>query len=163
MMSRGRVGGRRQITAAVLTICVSAFAPGAVGGSGAAAASTTGKTPRLEGNAEAGRTIFNGKGVCSYCHGVDGFRAQAPKLEADTAALIARLNPPPADLRNAKSLKLKTDQARAALIREGHEGTGMFPDPTLTPREIRDLLAYLARLRREGSAASQGSAQGAQP
>ncbi len=52
------------------------------------------------GNAERGRTVFNGKGVCYYCHGIDGNRDQRPQLTADTLALIAQLNPPPADLRN---------------------------------------------------------------
>jgi mono/diheme cytochrome c family protein len=107
------------------------------------------------GNAEAGRSVFNGKGVCHYCHGVDGYRDKRPQLEADTAALIARLNPPPSDLRNPKSLRLKTDKARAKLIREGHEGTAMFPDTTMTDQELADTLAYLAVLRREGPRGAQ--------
>ncbi len=36
-------------------------------------------------------------------------------------------------------------------IREGHPGTGMFPDTTMTTQELTDTLAYLALLRREGS------------
>ena len=103
------------------------------------------------GKAEAGRSVFNGKGVCYYCHGVDGYRDKVPQLETDTAALIAQLNPPPADLRNPKSLRLTTDKARAKAIREGHPGTGMFPDTTMTDQELADTLAYLAQLRREGS------------
>ena len=71
-------------------------------------------------------------------HGVDGVRDKVPHLEDETAAVIARLNPPPADLRNANSLNLKTDKARAKVIREGHEGTGMFPDTALTDQEIAD-------------------------
>jgi mono/diheme cytochrome c family protein len=107
---------------------------------------------KAQPSAEAGRNVFNGKGVCHYCHGVDGHRDKLPQLEADTAALIARLNPPPTDLRNPKSLRLTNDKARAKVIREGHPGTGMFPDPTMTDRELADTLAYLAQLRREGSA-----------
>lgn len=101
----------------------------------------------LQGDAEAGRIVFNGKGVCYYCHGLEGQRDRLPKLEADTAALIARLNPPPPDLRNAKVLRLKSDPQRAHAIREGHPGTGMFPDKTMTDQELADVLAFLAQLR----------------
>lgn len=102
----------------------------------------------LPGSPEAGRSIFNGKGVCFYCHGIDGDRHRLPRLERETAALIARLSPPPADLRNPKGLRLTTDEARAKAIREGHPGTGMFPDTTMTDQELADTLAYLAVLRR---------------
>jgi mono/diheme cytochrome c family protein len=103
------------------------------------------------GDAERGREVFNGKGVCSYCHGVDGYRDRQPQLTADTAALIGQLNPQPADLRNPKSLQLTSDKARFNVIREGHPGTGMFPDTTMTTQELTDTLAYLALLRKEGS------------
>lgn len=106
---------------------------------------------KQQDNAEAGRSVFNGKGVCYYCHGVDGHRDKVPQLEADTAALIAQLNPQPADLRHPGSLKLNTDKQRVRAIREGHPGTGMFPDTTLTDREVKDLLAYLAMLRQQTS------------
>ncbi len=109
-------------------------------------------TGKSQGRAEAGRSVFNGKGVCYYCHGMDGYRDKLPQLAADTAALIAQLNPQPADLRNPKSLHLKTDKQRARIIREGHPGTGMFPDTTMTDQELADTLAYLAQLRREGAA-----------
>lgn len=103
------------------------------------------------GDAERGREVFNGKGVCSYCHGVDGYRDRQPQLTVDTAALIGQLNPQPADLRNPKSLQLTSDKARFNVIREGHPGTGMFPDTTMTTQELTDTLAYLALLRKEGS------------
>jgi hypothetical protein len=109
------------------------------------------KSTKTEGNAERGRGVFNGKGVCYYCHGLDGNKDQRPQLAADTAALIAQLNPPPVDLRNPKALYLKTDKQRAHAIREGHPGTGMFPDKTITNQELTDTLAYLALLRSEGS------------
>ncbi|MDP3091408.1 MAG: c-type cytochrome [Nitrospira sp.] len=105
-----------------------------------------------QGDDERGRAVFNGKGVCYYCHGVDGHIDKRPELAADTAALIARLNPPPADLRNPKALHLKRDKQRARAVREGHPGTGMFPDTTMTNQELADTLAYLARLRNEGPA-----------
>ncbi len=106
---------------------------------------------KASGNAEAGRAVFNGKGVCYYCHGVDGDRTKLPQLAADTAALIAQLNPQPADLRNAQSLRLKNNKERAKAIRQGHPGTGMFPDTTMTDRELADVLAYLNTLRKAGS------------
>ena len=105
-----------------------------------------------QGDAERGRAVFNGKGVCYYCHGVDGQIEKRPQLAADTAALIARLSPPPSDLRNLKALHLKSDKQRAKAVREGHPGTGMFPDTTMTNQELADTLAYLALLRKEGSA-----------
>ena len=109
------------------------------------------KSTKATGDAEHGRAVFNGKGVCYYCHGMDGNMEQQPQLAADTAALIAQLNPPPVDLRNPKSLRLTSDSARAEAIRKGHPGTGMFPDTTMTDQELADTLAYLTLLRREGS------------
>ena len=104
------------------------------------------------GDAGRGREVFNGKGICYYCHGVDGYRDRQPQLAADTASLIAQLNPQPPDLRNPESLQLTSDKARFNAIREGHPGTGMFPDTTMTAQELTDTLAYLALLRHEGSA-----------
>jgi len=100
-------------------------------------------------DAERGRAVFNGKGVCYYCHGVDGHIDKRPQLNAGTAALIARLNPPPADLRNSNSLHLKNDKQRGKAIREGHPGTGMFPDTTMTDQDLANTLAYLALLRNQ--------------
>jgi mono/diheme cytochrome c family protein len=110
------------------------------------------KSTKAAGDAERGRAVFNGKGVCYYCHGIDGNKDQRPQLAADTAALIAQLNPQPVDLKNPKVLHLKTDKQRAHAIREGHPGTGMFPDTTMTDQELGGMLAYLALLRSEGSA-----------
>jgi len=109
------------------------------------------KNMTMIGDVERGRAVFNGKGVCYYCHGIDGKMDRRPQLAPDTAALIAQLNPPPADLRNPKALYLTSDKQRARAIREGHPGTGMFPDTTMTDQELTDTLAYLTLLRREGS------------
>jgi hypothetical protein len=114
------------------------------------AGSPSSSKSKQQGNAQAGRSVFNGKGACYYCHGMDGHRDKLPQLEAGTAALIAQLNPQPTDLRNPKALHLKTDKQRARVIREGHTGTGMFPDTTMTNQELTDTLAYLALIRREG-------------
>jgi mono/diheme cytochrome c family protein len=116
-----------------------------------AGSQSSNKSAKTQGDAERGRAVFNGKGVCYYCHGLDGYLDRQPQLEADTAALIAQLNPKPADLRNPKSLRLATDKARAKAIREGHPGTGMFPDTRMTDRELAVTITYLSTLRREGS------------
>ena len=106
-------------------------------------------TSTLKGNIMRGREIFNGKGVCYYCHGIDGYLYRAPRLAADTAALIAKLNPPPSDLRNPEVLRLKTNKERSRAIREGHPGTGMFPDTTMTDQDLVDTLLYLALIRKD--------------
>jgi mono/diheme cytochrome c family protein len=100
-----------------------------------------------QGDAERGRSVFNGTGICFYCHGRDGYRDRKPQLNRETAAFIERLDPPPTDLRKPDGLKLKTDGERFRAIREGHLGTGMFPDTSLTDQEINDTLAYLATFR----------------
>ncbi|MDF0664679.1 MAG: cytochrome c [Nitrospira sp.] len=106
-------------------------------------------TDKVKGNVMRGREIFNGKGVCYYCHGIDGYLYRTPRLEAETAALIAKLNPPPSDLRNPEELRLKTDKERARAIREGHPGTGMFPDHTMTDQDLADMLLYLGLIRKD--------------
>jgi hypothetical protein len=98
---------------------------------------------------ERGRNIFHGKGACHYCHGMDGYLDRLPEMKKDVAALIARLNPPPTDLRNPDVLRLKTNKERARAIREGHPGTGMFPDRTMTDQDLADTLFYLAFIRKD--------------
>jgi len=147
--STGRMLGRFSLTA--FYIGWSAISLSLLSAMNASAGSSASASVKQHGNAEAGRSVFNGKGVCYYCHGIDGYRDKLPQLEADTPALIAQLNPQPVDLRNPKSLRLTTDKARAKAIREGHPGTGMFPDATMANQELTDMLAYLAVLRSEGS------------
>jgi mono/diheme cytochrome c family protein len=106
-------------------------------------------TGQLKGNILRGRELFNGKGVCYYCHGIDGYIDRPPRLAADTAALIGKLNPLPTDLRNPEILRLKTNKERARAIREGHPGTGMFPDTTMTDQDLADTLLYLALIRKD--------------
>ncbi len=104
---------------------------------------------QLKGNIMRGREIFNGTGVCYYCHGIDGYIGRPPRLTPDTAALIAKLNPPPADLRNPDALHLKTNKERSRAIREGHPGIGMSPDATMTDQDLVDTLLYLALIRKD--------------
>ena len=98
---------------------------------------------------ERGRNIFHGKGACHYCHGMNGYLDRLPPMKEHIAALVARLNPPPADLRDPGVLRLKTNKERARAIREGHPGTGMFPDTTLTDQDLADTLFYLAFIRKD--------------
>ena len=141
---------------AQLVVSISLLLTGSVGvgllvlSSAAWAESPTAQaTAKLKGNIPQGREIFNGKGVCYYCHGIDGYLHKIPRLETDTAKLIAKLNPPPTDLRNLNVLRLKTNKERARAIREGHPGTGMFPDTTMTDQDLADILLYLALIRKD--------------
>jgi mono/diheme cytochrome c family protein len=104
---------------------------------------------------EIGRAIFNGKGVCSTCHGVDGDRDLLPAgLSRNTRENIARLNPAPPDLRQAAALTLTTDKQRFEAIRHGHLRTAMYPlsQETLSDEEILAILPYLAAIRGTASA-----------
>lgn len=114
----------------------------------AGAASGTGTVTPQEG-AERGRVIFNGRGMCSHCHGIDGHKDRLPPLSPNALKAIAGINPPPADLRNPAGLKLTTDQARFDAVRHGHMFTAMQPvsRQALTDDELLDLVAYLAALR----------------
>ena len=105
------------------------------------------KSATMKGNAPSGQALFNGKGICHYCHGVDGVLDKKPSLKPDTAAAIAKLSAGAPDLRNRAGLTLKDNKARFRAIREGHPGSGMLPDTTLSDQDITDLLAYLASLR----------------
>lgn len=96
---------------------------------------------------ERGRNIFNGS--CYYCHGMDGYLDRLPQMKEDIAARIARLNPPPTDLRDSGVLRLKTNKERARAIREGHPSTGRLGDFTMTDRDMADTLFYLAFIRKD--------------
>lgn len=103
--------------------------------------------PVAMGEADRGRVIFNGIGGCFNCHGNDGVITRLPRHSPQLAEELARLAPPPADLRNPSHLKSQTDADRLRSIKFGHPGTAMFPKKFLSEREVADLLAYLATLR----------------
>ena len=102
----------------------------------------------LKGDATRGQRLYNGKGICHYCHGIDGVIEKKASLKPETAAAIARQAAAAPDLRNRAVQALKDNKARFRVIREGHPGSGMFPDSTLSDQEITDILAYLAALRK---------------
>ena len=112
------------------------------------------------GDTARGKEVFHGKGICFFCHGHEGCLNHRPPLHPETEQIIGNLNSPPADLRNAGSLRLKTDKERFHIVRSGHLGTGMLPDTTLTDDEITDLLAYLATLRSQGASIPSTSSGG---
>lgn len=125
--------------------------------------SATGKPDTESGRAARGRTLFNGKGLCSTCHGVDGDRDRLPPgLTPNVRENIARLDPGPPDLRRAGGLTLTTDKQRFEAIRRGHLRSSMQPLPRdlLSDDDIASLLAYLALLRGTASAAPAGPAVG---
>ena len=109
----------------------------------------------MKGNAGQGQALFNGKGICHYCHGVDGVLDKKPQLKPDTAAAIAKLSAGAPDLRNRAGLTLKDNKARFRAIREGHPGSGMLPDTTLSDQDITALLTYLASLRQSQTTPSK--------
>lgn len=109
----------------------------------------------LKGDAMRGQGLFNGKGICHYCHGIDGVIDKKPSLTPDTTAAIAKQAASAPDLRNRAAQNLKDNKARFQAIREGHPGSGMFPDTTLTDQDIKDILAYLATLRQSASMPSK--------
>lgn len=124
----------------------------AMSGSNAQAADTG---TALKGDAMRGQGLFNGKGICHYCHGVDGVFDKKPSLKPETVAAIATYAASAPDLRHRAAQKLKDNKARFRAIREGHPGSGMFPDSTLSDQDITDIVAYLAVLRQSASAPSK--------
>ncbi|MCA1957598.1 MAG: hypothetical protein LDL14_03600 [Nitrospira sp.] len=103
----------------------------------------------LKGNVAKGREIFNGSGACHFCHGIDGYLGRTARLEPKSTELIAKLNPPPSDLRNVAGLRLKTNKERARVIREGHASSNLLAQQAMTDQDIADLLMYLAFLRKD--------------
>ncbi len=145
-MTRGVDAVRRMILIAALFAGAAGFAPAPV------YADEPAVPPLPAGDAAQGKAIFNGRGGCAYCHGTDGRIGNRPHRSKELTELIAKLDPPPADLRHAPSLKSQDDAQRFLSIKFGHPGTAMFPKKTLLmDREIADLVAYLAVLRTDGS------------
>jgi cytochrome c553 len=115
--------------------------------------------PLPSGDAARGKAIYHGTGGCAFCHGTDGYAARKPRKSDLHAEAIAKLDPPPTDLRNPAALKSKDEAERFSAIKFGHPGTAMLPRKTqLTDGDIADVLAYLAILRAEGPKPDPGSA-----
>lgn len=111
---------------------------------------------KLKGTVARGREIFNGMGGCYVCHGIDGYIGRTPRLEPNVALFVAKLDPPPSDLRNPAGLRLKTNQERRGLIREGHpRGGPLGPAPAMTDQDLADLFMYLAFLRKDPNPESE--------
>jgi len=103
-----------------------------------------------EGDAAAGKAIYDGKGACAACHGATG--------EGDGVA-AAGLNPKPASFATA-SFKLDGDGDGkmgtiadiANVIKNGAAKYGgaatMPPRPDLSDKEISDMAAYILSLKK---------------
>jgi len=136
---------RRMILIAALLLCTA----------GLLSAPAQGEEPVVPplpaGDAARGKAIYHGKGGCAFCHGTNGYVVKKPHKTDLHSEAIAKLNPPPADLRNPAALKSRDEMERFLSIKFGHPGTAMFPRKTqLLDREIADLVAYLAVLRTAG-------------
>ncbi len=122
----------------------------AVNSSSSADSSETTQHKRVTSEIEQGREIFNGKGMCSSCHGVNAHRDRLPEqLTPNVRKGIQTLEPQPADLRNPAALTLATDKQRFEMIRHGRLRTSMhpLPDEVLSDEDILALLAYLESIR----------------
>jgi mono/diheme cytochrome c family protein len=116
-------------------------------------------TPKIEGNSEEGRKIYNGKGFCFQCHGYDGYIDRRPQMKPDMRRMLDELDPKPADFRNPATLQSKNDQERFDTIKKGHRGTAMFPKKYLSDANINDIVAYLSVLRSEGKRQVKSSSE----
>lgn len=146
LLSAVRPGRTRIVLTASLCLAISVMA-GSLLWADSSSPAKPGNGPQ---DAEQGRVIFNGKGLCSTCHGVDGHKGQLPPhLTQHIRDNIAHLDPAPADLRQTTALTLTTDKQRFEIIRHGHLRTAMYPlsKETLSDEDILALLSYLASIR----------------
>lgn len=104
----------------------------------------------MQGDARNGKRLYHETGGCSICHGIEGRLDQRPQLSAELTQKLARLQPPPANLRDPAGLKSTTDEDRFRSVKQGHVGTAMFPKKLMSDDDIRDLVAYLGVLRKGG-------------
>lgn len=70
-----------------------------------------------------------------------------PPMSTDLIRRLDALPAPPANLRDAATLKSQNDDDRFRSIKRGHPGTAMYPKTLLRDEDIRDLVAYLGTLR----------------
>lgn len=63
---------------------------------------------------------------------IDGVIDRKPKFESETQAVATRLATSAPGLRNRAAQTLKDNKARFQAIREGHPGSKMLPDTTLS-------------------------------
>ncbi|MEP7153036.1 MAG: cytochrome c [Nitrospira sp.] len=116
-------------------------------GTASAPVSTPEPNMLLGGNAKNGRQLYHEIGGCAVCHGIDGHLNRRPPISAALAKKLDRLSTPPANLRDAATLKSSNDEDRFRSIKLGHPGTAMYPKNLLRDEDIRDLMAYLSTLR----------------
>jgi len=92
--------------------------------------------------AKQGKKLFQTKGVCFKCHGMNGDGQYKDDEKVDS------LNPKPTDFTKRDLLKYPSDDARYSAIRNGIKGTGMPPfRGILRDGEIRLIIEYLEVLK----------------
>lgn len=99
--------------------------------------SPVGGTPQpvYSPEAQAGRDIFNGKGMCSGCHGLDA------DGQSDLEPIVQNLHPTPPNLRNVQTLKHKQKEQVFRFIKERVHGP-------VTDDEIWQVIAFLSEIRK---------------
>lgn len=95
----------------------------------------------LPAERDLGRELFNGKGACARCHGINGDPARVDPL------FVSQLAPRPTDLRRTKGRKHKTFADWVRVIKQGIPGTSMLPVTHLQDEEIFALAHYLWHLQ----------------
>ncbi len=98
------------------------------------------------GDIAAGQRLYHELAGCYICHGLQGNPGNRPKLSAKLREELARLQPPPTDLRNPARMKTTDDLDRFRSIKYGHPGTAMFPKKLLRDEDIWDLISYIDTL-----------------
>lgn len=94
------------------------------------------------GSTTNGRSIFNGKGNCFKCHGIDG------DGQSGLTDQIAKLKPQPTYLKTAGCLRFRTDEELFDMFKDGIKDTSMVSfRNVLQDQEIRQVIAYLHELR----------------
>ena len=91
--------------------------------------------PVYSPEAEAGRKIFNGKGMCSGCHGFDA------DGQSHLEPIVEKLAPAPPNLRNMQTLKYTQDEEIFRFIKERVHGP-------VTDDEIWRVIAFLREIRK---------------
>ena len=91
--------------------------------------------PVYSPEAQAGRAIFNGKGMCSGCHGRDA------DGQSNLEPIVNKLHPSPPNLRNIETLKYTQDDEVFRFIKERVHGP-------VTDDEIWQIIAFLREMRK---------------
>ena len=92
--------------------------------------------PATADNVAKGKALFEGKGYCFKCHGVEG---------RGNGRLAEFLDPSPRNFTNPDWQKNRTDGELLWIIKNGSEGTGMasMAPSEISPEEAWFVIAYI--------------------